>query len=383
MFREPMLATKGTALPTGGQWLMEPKYDGWRAILSITTDSVRIYTRTGNEITQVPYIADPFGERLPAGTILDGEIVDLSSGGPQWNRTQTILSTTRGGYRHTPSDTDPPLSYVVFDVLQIDGEDVCRQPLLVRKRRLVELLEGAEAWLGCDIRHSPVHPPTDEGLEALLALGFEGVVVKDTGSTYRCGGRGRGWVKIKPQDEVEARVIGTYPPEPGSKYAPLDKDGKPQAWAVGGICFRVEHADGTSYDGRAAGMDDQLRRELHAEPEKFIGLTVELAHWGIQPQTGALRHPNFRRFRSSSEKGTPASNPVAGTPGSPVVSTNGTEKRRMRNYAAMNDAKLLRCIQSLRDGSGEAFDRCLSAGSGNPAADLKRAEELARAKQLI
>lgn len=386
MFREPMLATKGTAIPAGSQWLMEPKYDGWRAILGITSTKVDIYTRTGNPITQVPYIAAPFGEHLPPDTILDGEIVNLSSGGPQWNRTQTILSTTRGGYQHRPTDTDPALSYVVFDVLQIAGEDLCQQPLLIRKRRLVELLEGVDAWPGCDIRHSPIHPPTDEGLDALLALGYEGVVVKDGNSTYRCGGRGRGWVKIKPQEEIEAQVTGTYPAELGSKYAPRDKAGQPQPWAVGGLCFRVHHPHGTTYDGRAAGMDDQLRREMHEEPEKFIGLIVELAHWGIQP-TGALRHPNFRRFRSPSEKPPPSrpARAVSAKPlliGEAVAIAANAGKRRMRNYGAMSDANLLRCIDSLRSEAGEAFDRCLSAGSGDPAADLAHAEELARDRLL-
>lgn len=381
MFREPMLATKGTALPIASHWLMEPKYDGWRAILSVDLDDVRIYTRTGNEITQVPYISAPFGKHLPAGTVVDGEIVDLSSGGPQWNRTQTILSTTRGGYRHTPTDADPLLSYVVFDVLQIAGEDLCGHPLLERKQRLVELLDGAEAWPGCDVRHSPIHPPTDDGLDALIADGFEGVVVKDGHSIYRCGGRGRGWVKIKPEAEIEAQVIGTYPPEPGSKYAPLDKNRVPQPWAVGGICFRVDYPDGTSYEGRAAGMGDQLRRELHEVPEKFIGRVVELGHWGIQPKTGALRHPNFRRFRSPSEKTEPtlAASPVSQING---ATSAGAGKRRMRNYAAMTDTKLLRCIESLRDGSGEAFVKCLSRG-GDPDADLARAEEIAREKHLI
>jgi hypothetical protein len=55
----------------------------------------------------------------------------------------------------------------------------------------------------------------------------------------------------------------------------------------------------------------------------------------------------------------------------------------MRSYHAMRDENLLRCIKSLRERSGEAYDRCISAGSGDPAKDLSVAEGIAREKQLL
>lgn len=379
MLREPMLAAKMHDVPTGPQWLMEPKYDGWRVIAS-TIDGVRLETRTGNEITQVPYISRALAERLPKNTIIDGEIVALRHD-RQWNRTQEILSTTRGGYQHTPTANDPPLTYVVFDVLQIDGEDIRQLPLIDRKARLVELLPN----LASDdvLMHSPVQPPSEEGLDQLVAEGFEGVVVKDIYSAYVCGGRRHGWHKIKPEDEIEAICTGTYPAEPGSKYAP-EIDGKPQPWAVGGICFRVEHPDGRVYDGRAAGMDDKLRRELHQHPERFVGLVVELRHWGVQ-ESGALRHPNYRRFRSPAEKvarsGTRKRARRGNTAKTPAPRTS--TGKRTRNYGQMLKPKLLASIDSLEKREGEAYDKCMSAGSGDPEADLVVARRVAREKQFI
>lgn len=374
-----------TSIPTGPQWLMEPKYDGWRAIAS-SVDGIRLETRTGNPITQVPYIADAVGERIPRQSIIDGEIVDLRSGAKQWNRTQTILSTTCGGYQHKPDEADPPLTYVIFDVLQIAGEDVRHQPLSERKRRLLDMLSG----LSEDdvLMHSPIRQASEGGFDELIAEGFEGVVVKDVNSRYVCGARRYGWLKIKPEEEIEAICTGTYPAEPGSKYAPLDKNGTPKPWAVGGLCFRVEHPDGRVYEGRAAGMNDQLRRELHEHPERFVGLVVELGHWGVQ-ETGALRHPNYRRFRSPSDKATPATTTncprlrrVTGSAPTPPVVASG-RPRRTRNYQQMRAPKLLACIASLKAGEGEAYEKCMSAGSGDPIRDLEVAERVAREKQLI
>jgi ATP-dependent DNA ligase len=370
-------------VPTGSQWLMEPKYDGWRVITS-TIDGVRLETRTGNEITQVPYIADALAERLPKDTIIDGEVVALRAG-RQWNRTQEILSTTRGGYQHKPTEDDPPLTYVVFDVLQIDGEDIRQLTLVERKARLIELLPG----LGADdvLMHSPVQPASEEGLDELVAEGFEGVVVKDVYSVYVCGGRRHGWHKIKPEEEIEAICTGTYPAEPGSKYAPV-VDGEPQPWAVGGICFRVEHPDGRVYEGRAAGMDDKLRSELHQHPERFVGLVVELRHWGVQ-DSGALRHPNYRRFRSPADKAAPSKlagtrkRQRRGTAAKASARRASSAKPRMRNYGQMLKPKLLASIDSLEKREGEAYDKCMSIGSGDPEADLAVARRVAREKQFI
>jgi ATP-dependent DNA ligase len=382
LLREPMFAAKMHTVPTGPQWLMEPKFDGWRVVAS-TIGGMRLETRTGNLITQVPYIAQAVLQSVPPDTIIDGEIVNLRGASRQWNRTQTILSTTRGGYQHKPTEDDPPLTYVVFDVLQIAGEDVRHQPLSERKRQLLTMLDAVSS--DGVLMHSPIYEASEEGLDELVAEGFEGVVLKDINSIYVCGGRRHGWGKIKAQGEIEAICTGAYPAEPGSKYAPV-VDGVPKPWAAGGLCFRVEHGDGRVYEGRAAGMDDRLRRELHEHPARFEGLVVELVHWGVQ-ESGALRHPNFKRFRSPSDKqvptpeGRPAARRQTARPKPPTPTRSA--QRRMRNYAAMGAPKLRASIDSLRKREGEAYEKCINLGSGDPAQDLVVAERIAREKHLI
>jgi hypothetical protein len=371
---EPMLAKPVKRLPTGADWWMEAKYDGWRALAGVL-DRVGLWTRSGNAISQVPYIAEAILERVPAGTILDGEIVDLRSG-RQWNRTESILSKTRGGYQHKPTVEDPPLTYVLFDVLQAAGRDVRGLPLSERRTVLEELCVGINEREDLPLMLIHTHEPTDDALSAIMDLAFEGVVCKDGRSPYRPG-RSRAWVKIKPSETIDGEFTGVYDPTPGSRLAP-NVDGEPQPWAVGGVCFRVVHDDGRVYEGRAAGMGDELRAELWQHPEKFHGYVVELAHWGVQ-ESGALRSPQVRRLRHPFDKQPPA-------PPKHTATKPKAERQRatpdtpwMRNYAAMSPDKRLECIGSLRTGRGDANDRCVQRG-GDPAAHLRAAEKAAREK---
>lgn len=374
MLPAPMLAKPAARVPAGAQWWMEPKYDGWR-ILSGILDGIVMCTRTGNRVTQVPYIEQALLEHFPRGTILDGEIVDLATA-RQWNRTQSILSKTRGHYRHRPSDNDPVLTYVLFDVLQAQETDVRGRPLSDRRAILEELCAGIN---GGPVTLIPTQEPSDEGMQALVDLGFEGVVCKRRDSIYRCGARNGGWLKVKPTETVDAEFIGIYEPEPDSKYAPL-VEGHPQPWAAGGVRFRVRHEDGRECEGRAAGMNDQLRRELWERPGDFHGCIVELVHWGVQ-DSGALRFPQVRRLRSNRDKvPTPIPTPAISKQDSRERAT--TAKPWMRNYTAMGPDKLRASITSLTARSGEAYERCVSAG-GDPAAHLAAALAAAEKKQLV
>jgi hypothetical protein len=135
-------------------------------------------------------------------------------------------------------------------------------------------------------------------------------------------------------------------------------------------------------------MNDQLRRELWEHPQEFIGRVVELVHWGIQ-DSGALRFPQVRRLRSA-DKPSPAgprqTEARAGTltakPPSAAAELVRPAKPWMRNYGAMRGPKLLDSIESLRERSGEAFQKCIEA-DGDVAEHLAAAERAARKKNLL
>jgi ATP-dependent DNA ligase len=388
MFEPPMRPVDIEELPVGPDWVIERKHDGWRTLAHIIDGQRGLFTRTGNPITQVPYILARLGELVPSGTILDGELVNLA-GGPELDRTRSILKRTRNGFQHKPSAQDPPLSFAVFDILALGGDDLRGRELAERKRALSKLLGALPAD---DMITLIEHQPASEtALEEILAAGYEGVVVKHLRSTYLCGVEGGGaWFKIKRELEAEAVLTGFYPADPDSKYA-RNGNGEAKPWAVGGLCFTVTHPDGREVDGRAAGMDDTLRREMHEHPERFIGLVVEIAHRGIEA-SGALRNPVFKRLRDTEEKprrkpattrntAKPASSKRAAAAAGKGRALGG--KPRMRNYGAMGPENLVESVHSLRNKSGEAYERCLRSGSGDPDADLVVAEKWAREKGLL
>src|SRR5208283_3532077 len=122
---------------------------------------------------------------LPVGTILDGELVDLS-GGSQWNRAQSIASRHA---EHKPTEADPALTFSIFDCLMADGNDLMRNTLADRRMvasTIVPRLNTpniilAEQW-----------PANEEAAARLVAEGWEGVVCKRLSGTYSPGSRNAG-----------------------------------------------------------------------------------------------------------------------------------------------------------------------------------------------
>jgi len=171
-----MLARSGK-LPTRGAWAYEVKWDGFRAIVS-TEGPLRVRSRRGWNMTE--HVG--FLEQLPVRAVLDGELVAFGEDRkPDFERVcERIL------FRHA----EVLLTFVVFDVLSVDGEDVRREPY--RERR--QILEG----LGLDGPQWKVPQTFEEG-EALWSAvcehELEGVVAKRLHEPYLCGERS--WVKVK------------------------------------------------------------------------------------------------------------------------------------------------------------------------------------------
>jgi bifunctional non-homologous end joining protein LigD len=380
----PQLAKASATIPTGPGWVCEAKYDGWRVIAEVLADEVILRTRTGNRITQVPYINNAL-KALPPGTIIDGEIVDLTNGTEStFNRVVSVLK------RNDPQRVcleNLPLTYVAFDIIEADGQTIANEPLSTRREVLETAFNHpslADQRL-CEVKLLAIadqFPSSEAAFDACIAAGFEGVVVKQLSHSYSFGARN--WIKIKPDAEVEAICTGVYDAEAGSKY-----DGR----CVGGITFTLTHEDGTTFEGQCAGkMNDTLRSELYANPDRFKGLVVEIGHWGVT-DNGSLRHPSFRRFRE--DKSAAEVNPVSAPahidltqvhntgereriPSSAVVGESKPKKKGKRNYRQMKDDKLLRTAEELERAlsltpgeSNEAISK-----STDPEADLITVREL-------
>ena len=291
-FRKPQLATLREDPPDGDTWRIEPKHDGYRAMITLGKGGARIFTRNGHDWTErfgalVPYLAD-----LPCqSALLDGEVV-AGLGGETFDALQTALSN--GG----------PLAVYVFDVLHLNDKELADEPLDTRRAALEELFADMPPL--APIRLSPsIAGDGQSVLDAICEAGGEGIMAKRGDAPYR-GRRTTGWLKVKCQARAEFVIAG---------YVPSDKPGRPFASLV----MATRDGRALTYRGRVGtGFDDAtmetlskamaaLSREktaLASLPEEEKGETVwlepelvaEVRHAGLT-EGGRIRHGVFLGLR--------------------------------------------------------------------------------------
>lgn len=178
-----MLATSRPGLVPDERWAVEPKLDGWRAIVHIE-DRLTVRTRTVRNVTEaLPELAG-LAEVLPPGTALDAELVAGAGLPEDFYRVAGSMAA-----RHRAS----PLALAVFDVMAYDGEIVAARPYAQRRALLDSLDLTGPAWSTVPSFDGPPAP----SIEACMAAGLEGVVLKLKTSTYLPGRRTKSWVKLK------------------------------------------------------------------------------------------------------------------------------------------------------------------------------------------
>lgn len=204
----PMLATAGSPVPSGDDWLHEVKWDGVRAITDVRDGKLRMTSRNENVIT----VAWPDLSRSPLGDrdlLVDGEIIALNARGvPDFRTLQERMHVRNATTAARLADAVPAI-YMVFDLLRLDGRDLTGEPLESRR----ELLTG----LGLDASWQ-VPPSYDDGamlFDATLQQGLEGVVSKRLGSTYRPGERTPHWRKLAHRHRL-SYVVGGWRPQEGT-----------------------------------------------------------------------------------------------------------------------------------------------------------------------
>jgi ATP-dependent DNA ligase len=213
---------RSDALP-GGAWY-EPKWDGYRAILSRDGHETTIWSRQGKNLSRYfPDLVEAAENQLPPGCLLDGEAVIWSEERLDFSALQQRLSastkTLQGLVRQMPAH------FVAFDLLAVAGQDVRSQPFRVRRELLEELAKGWDDTL--ELSPGTADPATAATwFEELPATGIEGLVIKGAGQPYE-GGQ-RQWQKIKHRDTIDvicAAVIGPLT-RPEAIVAGLPIDGE-------------------------------------------------------------------------------------------------------------------------------------------------------------
>lgn len=199
-----MLAKRVDELPIGDEWIFEPKWDGFRALVFRDQDEVFIQSRDEKPLNRYfPELIDPIRAALPARCVLDGEIVIVRGDGLDFDQLQLRLHPAASRVRLLAEQT--PASIVFFDLLCDDNRELCSHPFEERRGRLESLLAGAA---------SPIHltPATrdtniaEDWFRRFEGAGLDGVMAKSVSGTYQPDKRVM--LKVKHERDCDCVVAG-------------------------------------------------------------------------------------------------------------------------------------------------------------------------------
>jgi DNA ligase D-like protein (predicted ligase) len=293
-----MLATLTDRRDFGADWLLERKFDGERCVASKDGEEVRLESRTAKELTsRYPEIVDAIAALKAGQLVIDGEVVAFDGDQTSFSRLQQRLGVSRPSAQLVK---DFPVVYCVFDLLEIDGEDVTGLALEERRKRLAKAirkraaLQVSEAW-----RDDSQHRFTDA-----CRSGWEGLIAKRADAPY-VAGRSRDWLKLKCVGEQEF-VIGGYTDPAGSRtdfgalLVGYYEDGK----------LRYAGKVGTGYNAKTLKELGAQLRKLETEEPPFVDVKPipRGTHWtraqlvaqiGFAEWTndGRLRQPRYLGLR--------------------------------------------------------------------------------------
>ena len=302
-----MLAQAGTvtaALDDWGTAAVEWKYDGARVQVHYDGETVRLFSRNMEDVTDpLPEIVTAVEETLDAPAILDGEVVAVDGDGDPLPF-QEVLRRFRRKHEVARASEDVAVELHAFDCLHTDGRDLLTAPLVDRRDALRETLGETDRidstfWLAEDTER--IETIADEA----LAAGHEGIMLKDPDSTYSPGKRGKHWRKRKPDVETLDLVVT------GAEWG----EGR-RATVLGTFELSARTDDGYAPVGNVAtGITDERLAELTELLEPHVvsedgqqvdldpALVFEVGYEEIQSSTTydsayALRFPRFVEVRS-------------------------------------------------------------------------------------
>ena len=246
-----MLAKAVKSIPTG-DYLYEPKWDGFRCIAFRDGDSVELASRGERPLTRYfPEVVDALRANLPQRVVVDGEIVIATDDALDFEALLQRIHPADSRVRMLAEAT--PASFVAFDLLAVDDESLMDVPLATRRERLEEVMAKASA---------PVHltPATtdtalaQEWFEVFEGAGLDGVVAKPLDAPYQPDVRAM--LKIKHERTADCVVAGYR----------WHKSGK----VVGSLLLGLYADDGRlQHVGVSASFPMKRRAELVTELEPY------------------------------------------------------------------------------------------------------------------
>jgi ATP-dependent DNA ligase len=200
----PMLAKRVDALPAGEDWIFEPKWDGFRALVFRDKDEIFIQSRDEKPLNRYfPELLLPLQEALPDRCVLDGEIVIVKDNELDFDLLQLRLHPAASRVNLLSKQT--PASFVFFDLLCEGNRDLCSEPFQTRRHRLESLISAAKP---------PIHltPATtdraiaEDWFRRFEGAGLDGVVAKQVAGTYEPNKRVM--LKVKHERDCDCVVAG-------------------------------------------------------------------------------------------------------------------------------------------------------------------------------
>src|SRR3954468_6162075 len=298
----PMLARPGELPRDERNWGFEVKWDGIRTVAFLDHGHITLQGRNFTDFTpRYPEVRDLARELGARRVILDGEVVAFDAEGrPSFERLQTRMHlASDSAVRRRVKDT--PVTYVIFDLLYLDGHSTMALPYEQRR----ELLEQCELegpyWRAPGYQRGEGTPL----LEATRQQGIEGVVAKRLDSPYDAGRRASGWIKVKNVG-LQDVVIGGWTPGEGGRRNRLG------ALVVGVMedgVLRYAGKVGTGFTDETLRLVQRELDQLEADESPFEGrqppkgtrfveprlvAAVEFREW---TRSGTLRAPSFKGLR--------------------------------------------------------------------------------------
>ena len=182
-FIEPCLPSPADKPPSGANWIHEIKHDGYRLMARRDPVGIRLLTRRGNDwANRFPLVVEAVNHLKVRSCLIDGEVVCCDERGV------AVFHVLR----HRRNEQKAFL--YAFDLLELDGADMRREPIEVRKATLASILRKSRD--GVRLNEHLEHPEGDVVFRHACKMGLEGIVSKRLGSRYRSG-RSPDWLKFK------------------------------------------------------------------------------------------------------------------------------------------------------------------------------------------
>jgi ATP-dependent DNA ligase len=278
----PMLAKRVDELPSEGEWIFEPKWDGFRALVFRDGDEILIQSRDEKPLNRYfPELLEPLRAALPSRCVLDGEVVIVRDNELDFDALQLRLHPAASRVNLLAKQT--PASFVFFDLLSIEDRDLRGEPFATRRTELEGLLSSVPP---------PIHltPATrdrsvaSDWFRRFEGAGLDGVIAKPIAGTYEPNKRVM--LKVKHERDCDCVVAGFRWHKKGDRTL------------VGSLLLGLfDDAGGLQHVGVCASFSTEKRRELAEFLKPYRERAIDNHPWrrwaeaGMETEDGVKRMP--------------------------------------------------------------------------------------------